>query len=191
MSPGDTTSVTQHLAAFPARQRRALESIRTSLLKLLPGAEEVVAWGMPSYRVDGDLVLSFSGFADHNSLFPGAGVVKAMRAALPGYETTKGTIHLPRDTSTPLAVLRTVVRARIDEINAGYPKASGVVKAFYDNGFLKHRGRMKHGEMHGAWEFFRRDGSPLRSGRFEGGEQVGLWTTYDRAGRPHRVTDFG
>lgn len=191
MSPGDTTSVTKHLAAFPARQRRALESIRTSLRKLLPGAEEVVAWGMPSYRVDGDLVLSFSGFADHNSLFPGAGVAKAMRTALPEYETTKGTIHLPRDTSTPLAVLRTVVRARIDEINAGYPKASGLVKAFYDNGFPKHRGRMKHGEMHGAWEFFRRDGSPLRSGRFAGGEQVGLWTTYDRAGRPHRVTDFG
>lgn len=191
MPRDDAAAVTQHLAGFPARQRRALESIRKSLITLLPGADEVIAWGMPSYRVDGDLVLSFSGFAHHNSLFPGAGVVKTMRTALPGYETTKGTIHLPRDTSTPLAVLRTVVRARIDEINDSYPKASGVTKEFYDNGFLKHRGRMKGSAMHGAWEFFRRDGSPLRSGRFQHGEQVGLWTTYDRAGSPHRVTDFG
>jgi hypothetical protein len=146
---------------------------------------------MPSYRIDGELVLSFSGFAGHNSLFPGAGVVKAMSTALPEYKTTKGTIHLSRDTSPPLAVLRTVVRARIDEINASYPKASGVTKEFYDNGFLKHRGRIKNGEMYGAWEFFRRDGSPLRSGRFDRGDQVGLWTTFDRAGAPHRVTDFG
>lgn len=191
MAAPDAKAVTKHLTAYPPGQRRALESIRSALHKLLPGAEEVMAWGMPSYRVDGDLVLSFSGFADHNSLFPGAGVVKATRTALPGYSTTKGTIHLPRDTAPPLAVLRTVARARIDEINASYPKASGVTKEFYDNGFLKHRGRMKDGRMHSAWEFFRRDGSPLRSGRFDRGRQVGLWTTFDRSGAPHRVTDFG
>lgn len=190
MPPRTASEVDAHLAAFPAPQRRALESIRSSLSKLLPGADEVVAWGMPSYRVDGDLVLSFSGFSDHNSLFPGAGVVKAMRTALPDYASTKGTIHLPRDTAPPLAALRTVVRARIEEINDSYPKASGVAKAFYDNGFLKERGRMKDGRMHGAWEFFRRDGSLLRSGRFDRGTQVGRWTTYDRGGTPHRVTDF-
>jgi uncharacterized protein YdhG (YjbR/CyaY superfamily) len=191
MAAPDAKAVTKHLAAYPPAQRRALESVRSAVHKLLPGADEVMAWGMPSYRVDGDLVLSFSGFADHNSLFPGAGVVKAMSTALPKYKTTKGTIHLPRDTSPPLAALKTVVRARIEEINASYPKASGVTKEFYDNGFLKHRGRIKNGEMHGAWEFFRRDGSPLRSGRFDRGDQVGLWTTFDRTGAPHRVTDFG
>jgi uncharacterized protein YdhG (YjbR/CyaY superfamily) len=191
MTTPDSKAVTKHLANYPPAQRRALETIRSSLIKLLPGADEVVAWGMPSYRIDGELVLSFSGFAKHNSLFPGAGVVKAMSTTLPECKTTKGTIHLPRDTSPPLAALRTVVRARIDEINASYPKASGVTKEFYDNGFLKHRGRIKNGEMHGAWEFFRRDGSPLRSGPFDRGDQVGLWTTFDRAGAPHRVTDFG
>jgi len=191
MGRADASAVETHLAEFPAPQRRALASIRSALRRLLPGADEVIAWNMPSYRVDGDLVLSFSGFADHNSLFPGAGVVKAMRTALPRYEMTKGTIHLPRDSAPPIAVLRTVVRARIEEINDSYPKASGVSKAFYDNGFLKHRGRMKGNAMQSNWEFFRRDGSLLRSGRFERGEQVGPWTTYDRAGKPHRVTDFG
>jgi len=191
MAGSDAAEITRHLAAFPAPQRQALEAIRSRMRDLLPGADEVTAWGMPSYRVDGDLVLSFSGFSDHNSLFPGAGVVKAMRTALPGYASTKGTIHLPRDVAPPAAMLRTVVRARIEEINAGYPKASGAARAFYDNGHLKHRGRMKDGEMHGAWEFFRRDGSPLRSGRFDRGRQVGPWPTYDRRGKPHRVTHYG
>ena len=191
MATSDTAAISRHIGQFPPAQRRALSAIRSSLAALLPGAEEVVAWDMPSYRVDGDLVLSFSGFAEHNSLFPGAGVVKAMRVALPDYETTKGTIHLPRDTAPPLAVLRAVVRARIEEINAAYPKSSGATKEFYGNGFLKHRGRIKGGEMHGAWEFYRRDGSLMRSGGFDRGTQVGKWTTYDRAGHPHRVTDFG
>jgi uncharacterized protein YdhG (YjbR/CyaY superfamily) len=191
MPKADTSTVNQHLATYPPAQRRALQATRASLLRLLPGSEEVMAWGMPSYRIDGDLVVSFSGFAEHNSLFPGPAVVSAAARTFPDLVTTKGTIHLPRDTAPPPALVRFVVRTGIEQINAGYPKASGVTKEFYDNGFLKSRGRIKAGRMNGAWEFFRRDGSLMRSGRFAHGEQVGEWTTYDRAGRAHRVTDFG
>jgi hypothetical protein len=40
----------------------------------------------------------------------------------------------------------------------------------------------------GYWEWFRRDGTKLRSGWFEGGEQVGEWTTYDSSGNPYKTT---
>ena len=44
------------------------------------------------------------------------------------------------------------------------------------------------GVLEGYWEWFRVDGTLLRSGHFAGGEQVGEWTTYDRAGRTYKVT---
>jgi antitoxin component YwqK of YwqJK toxin-antitoxin module len=40
----------------------------------------------------------------------------------------------------------------------------------------------------GYWEWFRKDGSKMRSGWFENGEQVGEWTTYDRQGEVYKVT---
>ncbi|MQA65997.1 MAG: hypothetical protein GEU76_08870 [Alphaproteobacteria bacterium] len=40
----------------------------------------------------------------------------------------------------------------------------------------------------GYWEWFRKDGTRLRSGFFEDGKQVGEWTTYDRKGRVYKVT---
>ena len=52
----------------------------------------------------------------------------------------------------------------------------------YDNGTVKLRGAHLDGEMHGAWAFYRRDGSLMRSGSFDRGRQVGVWTTYDRTG---------
>jgi antitoxin component YwqK of YwqJK toxin-antitoxin module len=52
----------------------------------------------------------------------------------------------------------------------------------YDNGKPKHRGQRLDGEMHGAWEFYRRDGSLMRSGEFDRGRQVGTWRTYHRSG---------
>ena len=63
--------------------------------------------------------------------------------------------------------------------------------AFYGDGAVQSRGFMLDGEMHGAWEFFRKDGSLLRSGEFERGRQVGRWRTFDREGRLVKETDFG
>jgi antitoxin component YwqK of YwqJK toxin-antitoxin module len=54
--------------------------------------------------------------------------------------------------------------------------------ADYDNGGPKHRGARLGGEMHGEWQFFRRDGSLMRSGEFDRGRQVGTWKTFDRSG---------
>jgi antitoxin component YwqK of YwqJK toxin-antitoxin module len=40
----------------------------------------------------------------------------------------------------------------------------------------------------GYWEWFRKDGSKLRSGWFEKGEQTGEWATYDKKGKVVKVT---
>lgn len=53
------------------------------------------------------------------------------------------------------------------------------------------RGQMLDGQMHGYWEWFRLDGSRMRSGSFDRGRQIGEWTTYDKTGALVKVTDFG
>lgn len=60
----------------------------------------------------------------------------------------------------------------------------------YDNGNPKQRGQRLDGEMHGSWEFYRRDGSIMRSGAFVRGKQVGVWRTFDRSGVVVKETDF-
>jgi antitoxin component YwqK of YwqJK toxin-antitoxin module len=62
--------------------------------------------------------------------------------------------------------------------------------AHYADGTVQSRGYMLAGEMHGAWEFFRKDGSVMLTGEFDRGRQVGTWRTFDRAGRLVKETDF-
>lgn len=62
--------------------------------------------------------------------------------------------------------------------------------AHYDTGSVRYRGFQLDGEMHDACEFFRKDGSLMRSGEFDRGEQIGIWRTYDRAGQVVNETDF-
>jgi uncharacterized protein YdhG (YjbR/CyaY superfamily) len=178
------------IASFPPAQAAALNEVRGHLRALLPTATEDLSWGMPTFRVENIIVMSFLGFAKHNSLFPGPEVKEILGAALDGYTTTKGTIHFDKEKAPPRAFVKKVVHARIAVINETFPKKSGAFLELYSNGVLKAKGSYKGDDMHGVWSFFRQDGSLMRSGPFCKGTQVGTWTTYDRAGNPHKETHF-
>ena len=72
------------------------------------------------------------------------------------------------------------------------PKPSEPVPdiAHYATGAIQSRGFTLDGEMHGACEFLRKDGSVMRTGTFDRGRQVGTWRTFDRAGRLVKETEF-
>jgi antitoxin component YwqK of YwqJK toxin-antitoxin module len=62
---------------------------------------------------------------------------------------------------------------------------------YFPNGVLKMKGSRLDGEMDGAWEWYRTDGSVMRTGQFDRGRQTGAWRTFDRSGRLVKETDFG
>lgn len=62
--------------------------------------------------------------------------------------------------------------------------------AYYGTDTVRTRGFTLDGEMQGSWEFFRKDGSVMRTGEFDRGRQVGIWRTFDRTGRLVKETDF-
>jgi antitoxin component YwqK of YwqJK toxin-antitoxin module len=59
------------------------------------------------------------------------------------------------------------------------------------DGSVRGRGRRLGDMPEGYWEWFRLDGTIMRSGHFERGEQVGEWITYNRQGQPHKITRKG
>jgi antitoxin component YwqK of YwqJK toxin-antitoxin module len=50
----------------------------------------------------------------------------------------------------------------------------------------------KSGEiMTGYWEWFRKDGTKMRSGYFDNaGQQIGEWISYDKTGKVYKVTNL-
>lgn len=64
------------------------------------------------------------------------------------------------------------------------------ISPLYDNGLPRFRGEYLGEEMHGYWEFYRKDGSLMRSGSFSNGKQIGIWKTFDRDGKLVKETKF-
>ncbi len=59
---------------------------------------------------------------------------------------------------------------------------------YHNDGSIWAKGTMINGQPDGYWEWFRKDGTKLRSGYFAKGKQVGEWTTYDKKGMVYKVT---
>jgi antitoxin component YwqK of YwqJK toxin-antitoxin module len=58
----------------------------------------------------------------------------------------------------------------------------------YKDGSIKAKGPVVNGALEGYWEWFRQDGSKMRSGHFVQDKPVGEWITYDRQGQIYKVT---
>jgi uncharacterized protein YdhG (YjbR/CyaY superfamily) len=175
-------AIDDYLAAQPEPQRTTLTALRATIASLLPRAEESIAYGAPAWKADGTSVAGFAAFAKHCAYLPFSGAVtETLGDELAAYTVTKGSVTFPADKALPKAVVTKLVGARLAEISM-VPDKKGGVRDFYPDGGLKAAGRMKDGALHGAWSWWRKDGSLMRTGSFDGGRQVGTWTTYDAAG---------
>ena len=59
---------------------------------------------------------------------------------------------------------------------------------YHNDGSIWAKGTKIDGQPDGYWEWFRKEGTRMRSGYFEMGKQVGEWTTYDKRGKIYKVT---
>ncbi len=111
-------SVDEYLSSQPATAQRVLRRVRTILRKALPGAEEVISYQIPAYKLHGRTALYFAGWKEHFSLYPSnARLEKKFKKELAPYEVNhKGTIRFPLDAPVPVKLLEGIARFRAKEV---------------------------------------------------------------------------
>ena len=69
-------------------------------------------------------------------------------------------------------------------------EAANEFRQHHKDGSLWAKGQVIGNTPLGYWEWFRTDGTRMRSGSFRDGLQVGAWTTYDKTGAVYKVTNM-
>lgn len=109
-----STTVDDYLSKVASEEAVAtLKRLRAIIRDEAPEAEEVISYGIPMYKCKG-MVIGFAAFKNHCSLFPGH-TVRDFSEELKGYKTAKGTIQFPHDKPPPEALVRAIVKARLEE----------------------------------------------------------------------------
>jgi len=61
---------------------------------------------------------------------------------------------------------------------------------YHNDGSLRASGQTLGDLAHGYREWYRKDGTLMRSGNFSSGVQIGEWITYDQQGTMYKITDM-
>ena len=120
---GTPNSVEEYLAALPEGPRAALEELRRTIKGSAPEATEEIAYQMPAFRINGRFLVSFAAYKNHCSLFPASeAVIEGLGDELKPYFSGKGTIRFRANQPLPAALVRKIVKKRIEEVAAKSPR---------------------------------------------------------------------
>jgi len=108
-------TVDDYIAGFPADVQEILQQIRSIIREIVPDAEEVISYQMPTYRLQGNLV-HFAAFKNHIGFYPTPSGVAAFQDELTPYQHAKGSIQFPLDRPMPYDLIRRIVMFRAKEV---------------------------------------------------------------------------
>ena len=109
--------IDNYLEGIEEPKRATLEALRRSILEVVPDAEQCISYGMPAFKVDGNVVAGFAAFKNHLSYLPHSGRVLATLADdVAGYESTKGSLHFPVDKPLPKRLVKKLVTTRMRQL---------------------------------------------------------------------------
>ena len=100
------------LARLAPEPRAALEKLRAQIRAAAPGAEEVISYGMPAFKLHGHLV-AFCAFKKHLSFFPMSSSLLATLPDAAPFMASAGTLQFQPGKPIPAALVKKIVKARI------------------------------------------------------------------------------
>lgn len=109
------STIDDYIADFPAEVQTLLNQMRDTISKAAPKAEEAISYGMPTFKLGGNLV-HFAAAKNHIGFYPAPSGIVAYEDELKNkYEYSKGAIQFPMDKKLPLALVTKITKFRAKE----------------------------------------------------------------------------
>src|SRR5262249_31021838 len=118
-------TIDEYIAMFSPEVQEILEKIRLTIQRAAPAAQEAISYGIPTFKLNGNLV-HFAAFKEHIGFFPPVrGDAKLVKAVAP-YAGPKGNLRFPLDQLIPYELIARITKLRVKQSPAkGTAKKKG------------------------------------------------------------------
>jgi uncharacterized protein YdhG (YjbR/CyaY superfamily) len=111
------SDVPSHFASQPEAVQGVLKRVRRTIRKAVPGADELISYNLPTFKLNGRPVIYFAAWRQHYSLSPSTHrLVAAFKDDLAPYEVNKGTIRFPLSEPVPVKLIEAIAKFRAKEV---------------------------------------------------------------------------
>lgn len=105
--------IDEYLNDFDGEVKKNLVNIRKLVQKLAPEANETMTYGVPTFKLNDEIIINFAAFKGHYGIYPEPETIIHFKEELAKYETSKGAIKFPFDEPLPLKLIERIVKYKI------------------------------------------------------------------------------
>lgn len=108
--------VRAHYQSAPSPHKETMLEMRKRILEIVPGAQEVVSYGMPAFKVDETIVAGLLANKKHVGYYPFSGsILNLFPDELANFSKTKAAIHIPVDKPLTKGLIKKLIKARLTQ----------------------------------------------------------------------------
>lgn len=108
------SQIEEYINNSEASHQIKLKQIYAIIKEIVPEAEETLSWGMPTFKLEGNLV-HFADNKKHLGFYPGNSGIEKFESEFKDYKYSKGAIQFPYDKELPIELIKKIVEYRIKE----------------------------------------------------------------------------
>lgn len=110
------TTIDQYIAQFSPKIQKLLTKLRKIIKEIAPTAEETIAYGIPSFKLDKTYLVHFAAYKSHLGFYPTSSGIKHFQSNIAKYRHSTGTVQFPLDQPIPFELIRKIIKYRVNFI---------------------------------------------------------------------------
>lgn len=120
MPKTDYKTIDEYHKVFPKEIQERMQAIRTLVHKIAPGAEEVISYQIPAFKIGKQFLIYYCAFAKHLTISSpwSQALLNEFATELSGLKVSKSAIQLPHDQPLPLKFIEKLLKFRKKEVDA-------------------------------------------------------------------------
>ena len=107
-------TIDEYIQMCPKDVQERLNTIRQLIRRIAPEAQEKIAYQMPTFFLNGNIV-HFAAHTKHIGFYPTPSGITRFKRELAKYVSSKGAVQFPMEESLPVELIKKIVRFRVEE----------------------------------------------------------------------------
>jgi uncharacterized protein YdhG (YjbR/CyaY superfamily) len=108
-------NIDEYIQTFPESTQKILQKIRELIQENAPQAVETISYQMPTFKLNGKVLIHFAGYDHHIGLYATPTGHKQFEKELSKYKQGKGSVQFPLEEEIPYDLIARIVKFRVDE----------------------------------------------------------------------------
>lgn len=101
-------NIDEYISFFSGDTKRKLEYLRSEIKKIVPEANEVIAYNMPAFKTS-KVLIYFAAYKNHIGIYPASKAIDKFKNELGNYKTSKGAIQIPLAEELPIKLIKEII----------------------------------------------------------------------------------